>query len=71
MNWLSPEILIALATLTFLEIVLGVDNIIFISILAGKLPQARQPRARRLGLLGTPSVHQGGAVQSGSSRPHH
>ena len=51
MNWLSPEILIALATLTFLEIVLGVDNIIFISILSGRLPQARQASARRLGLL--------------------
>jgi predicted tellurium resistance membrane protein TerC len=51
MNWLSPEILIALATLTFLEIVLGVDNIIFISILSGKLPAAQQPSARRLGLL--------------------
>jgi predicted tellurium resistance membrane protein TerC len=51
MNWLSPEILIALATLTFLEIVLGVDNIIFISILSGKLPPARQPMARRVGLL--------------------
>ena len=51
MNWLSPEILIALATLTFLEIVLGVDNIIFISILSGKLPPAQQPAARRLGLL--------------------
>ena len=51
MNWLSPEILIALATLTFLEIVLGVDNIIFISILSGKLPREQQPRARRIGLL--------------------
>jgi predicted tellurium resistance membrane protein TerC len=51
MNWLSPEILIALATLTFLEIVLGVDNIIFISILSGKLPKPRQPLARRVGLL--------------------
>jgi predicted tellurium resistance membrane protein TerC len=51
MSWLSPEILIALATLTFLEIVLGVDNIIFISILSGKLPPAQQPAARRLGLL--------------------
>src|SRR5215207_3955091 len=51
MNWLSPEILIALATLTFLEIVLGVDNIIFISILSGKLPAAQQPKARRIGLL--------------------
>jgi predicted tellurium resistance membrane protein TerC len=51
MNWLSPEILIALATLTFLEIVLGVDNIIFISILSGKLPPRQQPLARRVGLL--------------------
>jgi predicted tellurium resistance membrane protein TerC len=48
----DPQIWIALATLTFLEIVLGVDNIIFISILSGKLPPAQQPRARRLGLLG-------------------
>src|SRR5215212_3691877 len=51
MNWLSAETLIALATLTFLEIVLGVDNIIFISILSGKLPPQQQPSARRLGLL--------------------
>jgi predicted tellurium resistance membrane protein TerC len=49
---MNPETLIALATLTFLEIVLGVDNIIFISILSGKLPPADQPRARRLGLIG-------------------
>jgi predicted tellurium resistance membrane protein TerC len=53
MDWIAdPQIWIALATLTFLEIVLGVDNIIFISILSGKLPPAQQPRARRLGLLG-------------------
>ena len=53
MDWLTdPEIWIALGTLTFLEIVLGVDNIIFISILSGKLPAAQQPKARRLGLLG-------------------
>ncbi len=53
MDWIAdPQIWIALATLTFLEIVLGVDNIIFISILSGKLPVAQQPRARRLGLLG-------------------
>src|SRR4029453_3894188 len=51
MNWLSAETLIALGTLTFLEIVLGVDNIIFISILAGRLPPAQQPGARRVGLL--------------------
>src|SRR5688572_1908664 len=48
----DPQIWIALATLTFLEIVLGIDNIIFISILAGKLPPDQQPKARRLGLLG-------------------
>jgi predicted tellurium resistance membrane protein TerC len=47
----SPEGWIALVTLTVLEIVLGVDNIIFISILAGKLPQDQQDKARRLGLL--------------------
>ena len=53
MEWLTdPQIWIALATLTFLEIVLGVDNVIFISILSGKLPAEQQPRARRLGLLG-------------------
>ena len=43
--------LVALITLTFLEIVLGVDNVIFISILASKLPSARQDLARRVGLL--------------------
>jgi predicted tellurium resistance membrane protein TerC len=53
MDWMTdPQTWIALATLTFLEIVLGVDNIIFISILSGKLPAEQQPRARRLGLLG-------------------
>ena len=52
MEWLSnPEIWIALLTLTTLEIVLGVDNIIFISILAGKLPKAQQAKARQVGLL--------------------
>jgi predicted tellurium resistance membrane protein TerC len=51
MDWLTnPEIWIALVTLTALEIVLGIDNIIFISILAGKLPTEQQPHARRLGL---------------------
>jgi predicted tellurium resistance membrane protein TerC len=47
----DPQVWIALATLTFLEIVLGVDNVIFISILSGKLPENQQARARRLGLL--------------------
>jgi predicted tellurium resistance membrane protein TerC len=51
MDWFGSGNLIALATLTFLEIVLGVDNIIFISILSGKLPPAQQPTARRVGLL--------------------
>jgi predicted tellurium resistance membrane protein TerC len=51
-DWLAdPQAWIALFTLTVLEIVLGVDNIIFISILAGKLPKDQQPRARRVGLL--------------------
>ena len=45
------EWLVALVTLTVLEIVLGIDNIIFISILAGKLPAHQQGRARSLGLL--------------------
>jgi predicted tellurium resistance membrane protein TerC len=49
--FLSAEGLLALATLTFLEVILGVDNVIFISILSGKLPQDRQLRARRTGLL--------------------
>jgi len=53
MDWLTdPSAWIGLLTLTLLEIVLGVDNIIFISILAGKLPVAQRARARRLGLLG-------------------
>ena len=51
MEWLtSPETWIALLTLTALEIVLGIDNIIFISILAGKLPAGEQQRARTIGL---------------------
>lgn len=52
MNWLTdPQAWIALLTLTSLEIVLGIDNIIFISILAGKLPGEQQKKARILGLL--------------------
>src|SRR3546814_2575756 len=47
----NPEIWIALATLTALELVLGIDNIIFISILAGKLPPAQRNRARNIGIL--------------------
>jgi predicted tellurium resistance membrane protein TerC len=51
MEWLSdPQIWISLLTLTALEIVLGIDNVIFISILAGKLPKEQQAKARKLGL---------------------
>ena len=50
-SWLTdPQMWIAFATLTFLEIVLGVDNIIFISILVGRLPVHLRDKARRLGL---------------------
>jgi len=52
MNWLTdPQTWIALFTLTALEIVLGIDNIIFISILAGRLPKDQQTRGRQVGLL--------------------
>ena len=46
----QPEIYLSLLTLTAMEIVLGIDNVIFISILSGKLPSEQQPSARRLGL---------------------
>jgi predicted tellurium resistance membrane protein TerC len=46
----DPQVWISLLTLTALEIVLGIDNIIFISILAGKLPKEQQAKARQLGL---------------------
>ena len=53
MSWLTnPDAWVGLLTLTALEIVLGIDNIIFISILAGKLPASDQGRARKLGLMG-------------------
>ena len=52
MEWLTdPQAWIALLTLTLLEIVLGIDNIVFISILAGKLPEESQKKARRVGLM--------------------
>ena len=52
MDWISnPEIWIGLLTLTGLEAVLGIDNVVFISILASKLPVNQQARARKLGLL--------------------
>jgi len=51
MDWLTdPQAWIAFATLTALEIILGVDNVVFISILAGKLPEAQREKARRVGL---------------------
>ncbi len=51
MDWLTnPQVWIALLTLTTLEVVLGIDNVIFISILAGKLPAEQQARARQVGL---------------------
>ena len=51
MEWISsPEAWAALATLTLLEIVLGIDNIVFITILVGRLPAAQRQRARVLGL---------------------
>ena len=50
-EWISdPQIWISLLTLTALEVVLGIDNIIFISILAGKLPEDQQKKARQVGL---------------------
>ena len=53
LSWISdPNAWIALLTLSVLEIVLGIDNIIFISILSNKLPPDQQPRARSLGLMG-------------------
>lgn len=52
MEWITqPEIWISLFTLTVLEIILGIDNIVFISILAGKLPPEQQGKARQTGLM--------------------
>jgi predicted tellurium resistance membrane protein TerC len=48
---LSTELLIALVTLTLMEIVLGIDNVIFIAIVAGRLPKEQQAKARRVGLM--------------------
>lgn len=46
----SPENLLSLITLTFMEIVLGIDNLVFLSIVSGRLPKEQQPLARRIGL---------------------
>jgi len=48
----SPETYVSLATLTLLEVVLGIDNILLISILAGRLPEESREKARKLGLTG-------------------
>jgi predicted tellurium resistance membrane protein TerC len=50
MDWTNPDIWIALVTLTILEVVLGIDNVVFISILAGKLPLGQRAKARKVGL---------------------
>lgn len=50
-TFLLPSAWIALLTLAFLEIVLGIDNIVFLSIISSKLPQKEQPKARTIGLL--------------------
>ena len=47
----SPDALVALFTLTFLEIILGIDNIIFISLAASKLPEKLQKKATNIGLF--------------------
>jgi predicted tellurium resistance membrane protein TerC len=49
--FLNPSAWIALLTLTFLEIVLGIDNIIFISIATGKLPEEKRKKATQIGLF--------------------
>ena len=51
MQHLTPENLVALLTLTCLEVVLGIDNVVFIAILCGKLPPERREQARKLGLM--------------------
>ena len=50
-NLAAPGVITALITLTVLEIILGVDNIIFISIVSNKLPKSQQPKARTIGLI--------------------
>ena len=47
----TPEIMMSLLTLTFMEIVLGIDNLVFLSIVSGKLSKEQQPKAQRLGLF--------------------
>jgi len=52
MDFPAPDVWVSLLTLSALEVVLGVDNIIFLSILAGRLPESQRPTARRIGLAG-------------------
>lgn len=52
MDFSNPELWLALITLTALEVILGIDNIIFLSIMAAKLPEHQQARARTIGLAG-------------------
>lgn len=47
----QPDVLLSLLTLTLMEVVLGIDNLVFLSIVSGRLPQAQQVKARRLGLV--------------------
>ena len=68
---LTADAIIALITLTVLEIVLGVDNVIFISILAGKLPADQQDRARTVGLMAAMVMRIAAAVLAGLDRPAH
>jgi predicted tellurium resistance membrane protein TerC len=50
-TWSQPATWMSLATLSAMEIVLGIDNVVFLAVLAGKLPPERQPAARRIGLV--------------------
>ena len=59
--FLEPAALLALAGLVALELVLAVDNLIFITILTGRLPPEQQPMGRKLGLLGPGPGGRGGA----------
>ncbi|NIZ01420.1 TerC family protein [Thalassospira lucentensis] len=59
-EWISdPHMWMGLATLTALEIVLGIDNIVFLSVIVSKLPQNQQASARRIGLLGAMAMRLG------------
>src|SRR5262245_10267625 len=52
MDWLlNPDIWLSLLTLTALEIVLGIDNLVFIAVLVGKLPKEQRAKAQRLGII--------------------